>query len=113
MRNSKRPPGHLSKQSKMIWTQISKGWQLSPLDLEVLIQGLESLDLVNSCKQAIEKDGLLVQVKGQSRAHPLPRTLKEHRTICLRALSRFNLDLGEDNDVQRRKFVNDRQTKAF
>jgi P27 family predicted phage terminase small subunit len=96
------PPNHLSKESKQIWSEIVKGWEILESDFTVLRIALESFDRLQEARRVIDKEGMiLVDGKGKKYAHPALAVEKESRTGLLRAWRQLGLDLEPPQPVGR------------
>lgn len=89
----RRIPSHLSIESKRIWTQISKQFELFESDYTILRVALESLDRLEQARLIIERDGLILTDKaGKKYQNPALMIEKESRTGVLRAWKMLSLD---------------------
>lgn len=95
MKNSNRPPGHLSKEAKKIWKQLIAEYSIDDVaGLKILRVALESFDRAQSAREAIDRDGMTVIDKaGQVKPHPLLPIERDSRAAFLAGLKALNLDL--------------------
>ena len=56
----KRYPSHLSKESKQIWGEVIKGWEVLESDFTILRIALESFDRLQEARKRINLDGLIL-----------------------------------------------------
>ena len=95
MKNSKRPPVHLSKEAKAIWKDLLAEYGIDDVaGLRILRVALESFDRAQSARVSIDRIGLLVKDKfGQVKPHPLLPIERDSRAAFLAGLKALNLDL--------------------
>ena len=89
------PPEHLSQASKTIWTEILTEYLIDDsAGLKILRVALESFDRCQAARQAIDRDGMVIQDKyGQKKCHVLLATERDSRAAFLAGLKALNLDL--------------------
>ncbi len=86
----RKPPAHLSREAKKMWSSITEGWVLAADSLPLLRAALESWDLFQTCRAQVQKEGPTVRTgDGMIRQHPAVRTGNEALTqfrLCLKQL---------------------------
>ncbi len=98
----KRCPSHLSKESKQIWGEVIKGWEILESDFTILRIALESFDRLQEARKRINLDGLiLTDDKGRKYLHPASIIEKESRMGLLRAWRQLGLDMSPPQPVGR------------
>ena len=95
MKKKIRPPGHLTKEAKEIWTEILTEYSIDDAaGLRILRVSLEAFDRWQAARTAIDRDGLTVIDKaGQVKSHPLLPIERDSRAAFLAGLKGLNLDL--------------------
>ena len=95
MKKKIRPPGHLSKEGKEIWTEILTEYSIDDAaGLRILRVALEAFDRSQAARTAIDRDGLtFVDKASQVKAHPLLPIERDSRAAFLAGLKALNLDL--------------------
>ena len=88
-------PGHLSKEAKMIWQELTSEYGiLDAGGLAILKTGLEAYDRATGARLAINKEGLTIKDRfGASKGHPLLACERDARSQWLAALKHLNLDI--------------------
>jgi len=88
-------PSHLSKEAKKIFRGLCLEYQIYDMaGLRILRVACEAFDRAQSCREAIDQDGLTVQDKnGQVKPHPLIAAERDSRAAFLAGLKALNLDL--------------------
>lgn len=95
MKNSTRPPGHLSKEARKFWKDLLAEYGIDDVaGLKILRVALESFDRAQSAREAIYRDGMTVIDKaGQVKSHPLLPVERDSRAAFLSGLKALNLDV--------------------
>jgi len=88
-------PGHLSKEAKSLWQQLTDEYGISDsAGLAILKTGLEAYDRAGSARQQIDSEGLSIFDKfGQQKAHPLIPVERDSRAAFLSAMKQLNFDV--------------------
>jgi P27 family predicted phage terminase small subunit len=88
-------PGHLSKEAKLIWKELTKEYGIDDAGgLAILKTGLEAYDRTTGARLAIDKEGLTITDRfGASKPHPLLAAERDARGQWLAALKQLNLDI--------------------
>lgn len=95
MKIDTKPPAHLSKEARKIWTEILTEYSIDDAaGLRILRVALESFDRAQAARVAIDKDGMTcVDKAGQTKPHPLLACERDSRAAFLAGLKALNLDL--------------------
>lgn len=95
MKNTIRPPGHLSKEAKQIWKKLTEEYGISDNGgKEILRAGLEAFDRAQKARENIDRVGLLVKDRfGAVKPHPLISCERDARAAYLQALRQLNFDI--------------------
>lgn len=96
MKTTPKPPSHLSKESKRLWTDIVTEYIFDDAaSLSVLQTALEARDRLQECRERINKEGLTVLDRfGQTRPHPLLSAERDARSGVLQGFKMLGLDPG-------------------
>lgn len=94
----RKPPEHLSDESRTLWMQIVSDYALDDAaGLTLLREGLDALDGIRACQAQIKADGLMVAgSRRQKRPHPLLKAEAEYRRQMLACFRALNLDLAPE-----------------
>jgi P27 family predicted phage terminase small subunit len=90
-----KPPKHLSREAKKIWTELQSDYQITdPGGLAILQTAMESFDRVRECQGIIAQEGMQTQDRFQQwKAHPLLCVERDARAQMLAGLKMLNLDI--------------------
>jgi phage terminase small subunit len=91
----KRPPKHLSPESKLLWKALQMEYSLDDAaGMAILQAALESLDIQQLALKSIKEKGILVTDKdGNQRKNPALQTEKESKALFYQGIKALNLDL--------------------
>lgn len=90
-----RPPGHLSKEAKRIWKELTSEYGIDDAGGRAILKtGLEAYDRATGARLAIDKEGLTIKDRfGTSKPHPLLACERDARSQWLAALKQLNMDI--------------------
>lgn len=90
-----RAPGHLSKEAKKIFKDLSAEYGIDDVaGLRILRVALEAFDRAQAARATIDRDGMTTVDKfGQLKPHPLLASERDSRAAFLSGLKALNLDL--------------------
>jgi len=100
--NTTQPTRKLGKHGLVFWNVVMSEYQIADCGgLEILQQICSTVDRVESLAEQIDKDGEMIQVKGQLRPHPLLRDEIANRSYITRNLQRLGLNIEAVRPVGR------------
>src|SRR4030042_5825048 len=90
-----RCPGHLSKEAKGIWKELTDEYGITDAGgLAILKTGLEAYDRATGARLAINKEGLTITDRfGVAKPHPLISCERDARGQWLAALKQLCLNI--------------------
>jgi P27 family predicted phage terminase small subunit len=90
-----RPPTHLSREAKKIWTDIVSDYQIDDVaGLKILRVSLEAYDRAQAARANIDKTGMMFKDRfGCPKPHPLLPIERDSRAAFLAGLKALNLDI--------------------
>ena len=98
----KRPPKHLSKESKKLWRSICSQWDFDASGFMLLQTAFEAYDRLLEAKNIIDRDGIVIETPTKfKKIHPALRIEKESRAGFLQAWRMLNLDIDAPGDIGR------------
>jgi phage terminase small subunit len=86
-------PRHLSPESKRLWRETTRVYELEARHLTILCVALEALDRLREAQAAIARDGLTSEGRFGPKAHPAIAIERDSRIAFLRATRELGLDL--------------------
>lgn len=89
----RRPPRHLSAESRRLWLQIQADYVLEAHHCAILERACEALDRLLEARAAIEKDGAYVTGRFGVKAHPGLAVERDSRIAFARLIRELGLDL--------------------
>lgn len=93
-----RPPADLGGRGRVFWRRTVDDFDLSRVELELLVECCRLLDECEALRTVVEVDGPSVAgASGQVRVHPAIGELRSHRLALGRLLSQ--LDLPDEDGV--------------
>jgi hypothetical protein len=95
----RRAPAALRARGKRFWTAVTGRWELSLVEIELLVEVCRHLDECEALQLAIRRDGATTKgSNGQVRAHPALAELRGARVVLGRLLAQLRLpdDLGDE-----------------
>ncbi len=100
---AKRPPQHLSAESRLLWTKLNAEWDFDLSQLVILKTALEAYDRLQAARRAIERHGVTTS-KGPSgllRANPAVAIEEHARAGFLQAWRMLNLGIEPPGGIGR------------
>jgi phage terminase small subunit len=98
----KKPPKHLTRESKAIWRSLNTEWELGTSELLLLKTSLEAYDRLNAARMQIDTEGpTIISPSGLIKPHPCLKIEKESRAGFLQAWRMLNLDVEPPGTVGR------------
>ena len=94
------PPVHLSPESKAIWREAIRQYDLSLSDLSLLRLALENRDLGNAAREDLRKRSNVLPTKDGFKTNPSAQIAKGHDQLYLSAMRQLGLDV-EDGPEER------------
>lgn len=86
-------PEHLSLEAKSLWDAVLSDYILEPADQAILKVGLENYDRAQSCREAIDREGVTItDPSGRVRAHPALQAEKQALSVYLQAFRLLGLN---------------------
>lgn len=89
-RQAEPPPPHLGKPEKDLWHRIHAEHDIEgPVATALLVAALEAHHRARSCREQIEKEGLVIKARGGPKHHPLlgpERAARQQMVACFRKL---------------------------
>jgi phage terminase small subunit len=91
----RKPPVHLSKQAKTLWSQLCEEYDLDDSAGQVLLaSALEEFDKCENARKVLAREGNFVRDRfKQLRPHPALAVIRDSRATMLRCFKALNLDL--------------------
>jgi phage terminase small subunit len=87
------PPKHLSREAKRWFIEVTREFDLSPTDLKLLCLAGECLDLAETARRSVAKDGATIpDEKGVLRANPAVLIARDNRTLFARLIRDLRID---------------------
>ena len=87
-----KPPEGLRQTSGKWWLACVEQFNLvSAGEQQVLTEAARSLDRIDQCREAIEKDGLFVEGQRGKVSHPAARLEQQHRSLVLQACRQLGI----------------------
>jgi P27 family predicted phage terminase small subunit len=101
--NLPKPPRHLRKPGKELWTAIQRDFRVEDAaGLALLLAACESRDRAEAAREEIARAGMtFVDSKGHPRPHPLLVVERDSRAACVSALRALGLDAEPVGEVGR------------
>lgn len=94
------PPADLSVRGRKFWRTTLADFELSDVEMELLIECARLLDECESLRNAVHSDGVTVTGStGQPRVHPALGELRQHRLALGRLLAQLALPDVEDEKL--------------
>jgi P27 family predicted phage terminase small subunit len=95
LKNSPKPPSHLSDDAQLWWKKLTTDFDLDdPAALLLLQTALEAFDRMKQAKARIDQDGAAIADRfGQIKPHPLLTAERDSRAQMLMALKNLHLDI--------------------
>jgi len=99
-----RPPGHLSKEARILWKALHTEWVISePGSVAILVSALESYDRSQAARKILARDGLSITDRfDQVRVHPLCAVVRDAESAFRAALRQLGVDKAPDENPPRR-----------
>src|SRR5262249_51817877 len=85
-------PSHLSAASQRIWATVVDGWELEAHELALLERALGELDRAEQARQAIAKEGAVVEGRYGPRASPWVAIERDSTALAGRLFRQLDLD---------------------
>jgi hypothetical protein len=93
-RNPPAPPADLGVPGAQLWQSLTSEFDIADGEgLFMLGQACRALDRAEGCRTIIDRDGELINVRGQYRSHPLIRDETAARALAIRTVQRLGLRL--------------------
>ena len=86
-------PAHLSLESRRLWRETVKTYDLEPRHEAILLVALEAFDRMREAQAAVAKDGAYVVGRFGLKSHPGLSVERDSRLAFLRATRELGLDL--------------------
>lgn len=86
-------PRHLSPESRRLWRETTRVYQLEARHLAILVCALEAFDRMREAQAAVKADGAYVEGRFGMKAHPGLAVERDSRLAFLRAQRELGLDL--------------------
>jgi phage terminase small subunit len=87
-------PEHFSDRARLLWREAHVEYELSREAVELLRVACENMDLADSARAALRRDGFLLEgPRGAKRISPLVAAAAAHDASCMRALRQLGLDV--------------------
>jgi hypothetical protein len=88
------PPSHLGEPGRKLWVSLVSEYRIEDAGgLALLATAAEATDRIWRCREAIDRDGELIQTRYGPKMHPLLPAERDARAALTRALYRLNLDV--------------------
>lgn len=88
------PPDGLGPEALRLWDEIVTSYAFDdPASTEILRQAVCAVDLAAKCREQVQRDGLMVKVRGQTKENPAAKIELTARSLSARLLARLGLDL--------------------
>lgn len=88
-------PSHLRADGRRLWRRLVVAYVFEPHHLAILEAACQARDRMTEAREAIERDGLLVEGRFGPRAHPAIAVERDSRLAMMRALRELGLDLEQ------------------
>ncbi len=96
-----RAPQGLGSRGRRLWRSVTRDFEPSASELELLTEACRCLDRVEALEQAMQGAPLTVAgSRGQIVAHPLAADLRAERQLLSRLLAQIELPADDDNGGQ-------------
>jgi hypothetical protein len=99
------PPAGLGESGTALWLRVHRDWRLRPDEEELLLAACRTIDETARLEFALAgADVVVTGSRGQSRAHPLVREIREHRLALKQLLGAAGIgisDLTADGEIDR------------
>ena len=100
------PPADLTERSKLVWSDVLQGFELTAAELEVLRQALVSLDRADQAAAIVSEEGCVTTDRyGSPKAHPAVDVEARSRAIFARLISQLGVKFTVDAATGRRNSV--------
>ena len=86
-------PRHLSAESKRLWRETTRVYQLEPRHEAILLCALEAFDRMRQAQAAVTRDGPYTEGRFGMKAHPALAVERDSRLAFLRSQRELGLDL--------------------
>ena len=97
---SPKPPAHLSKEGKKLWTQLNAEFNISDSASQILLESAcSALDRWHGARRILARDGpVVIDRWGMKRVHPCVGVERDAKATMRAALHELHLDLEPLND---------------
>jgi phage terminase small subunit len=86
-------PRHLSAESRRLWRETTRVYELEARHLAILLCALEAFDRMREAQAAVKADGAYVDGRFGMKSHPGLAVERDSRLAFLRAQRELGLDL--------------------
>jgi phage terminase small subunit len=86
-------PRHLSPESRRLWRETVRTYDLEARHETILMVALEALDRMREAQAAVAKDGAYIEGRFGMKSHPGLAVERDSRLAFLRATRELGLDL--------------------
>lgn len=86
-------PAHLSLESRRLWRETVKSYDLEARHEAILLVALEAFDRMREAQAAVKADGAYVEGRFGMKAHPGLSVERDSRLAFMRAVRELGLDL--------------------
>ncbi len=98
MTNRSAPPPHLATPERRLWQRLVSDYSIDDSGGQAVLQvACEAAERVRGAREAITRDGLLIDGK----PHPLLLVERDSRKLFLQAIRQLDLDTEDAGDVGR------------
>ncbi len=90
-----KPPRPLGKHGQALWQSVNGEYNISDAGgIELLAQACAALDMAESCRAEIDRDGPVLRLKGGAlKDHPALKHELANRAFVTRCIARLGLDV--------------------
>ncbi len=101
---AKTPPKNLSRDSRKLWLQLNREWELDTQALMVLRVGLEAYDQLKEARALIDLEGAIIETPTHFfKEHPALKVEREARAGFLQAWRMLAFNVEPPIDINRQR----------
>lgn len=90
--DARHPPDGLGPAGRHLWRAVLEDYAPTPSEVVVLIAACQAADRVAQAKAAIDAEGIVIEGRYGSRAHPAVAIERDSRIAMLRCLRELGLE---------------------